>query len=260
MAGVRDSLDFSGKLEALDHYARVLILDHAYHAWMDDQSPRGGGQSDEEKVTKFLDAALLDWVDRNKTTSSRLAGRVDASDSLEWRSCSAYIHLILARWLTDRSQGPIVDIIRLRRRKLVLFKRRRRYCVKMEIYQDFTTDPCIADCYPARVAMRSTVEKANEAARKALREGFGGKSDARIWNEVYEDDGRARIRYQDVANSAKAVAWVEEELVDEPIIDASKEPIKEKDRRRMDGDEESEEDGEDGEEDEDDYYTDLDDI
>ena len=63
-----------------------------------------------------------------------------------------------------------------------------------------------------------------------------------------------------MTNSAKAVAWVEEELADEPIIDASKEPIKGKDRRRMEGDEESEEDGGDGEEDEEDDRTDLDDI
>ena len=132
----------------------------------------------------------------------------------------------------------------------------------MKIYEDFTTDPCIVDCYLACVAIRLTIKKANEAAQKALRDELGGKSNARIWHEVYEDDGRARIWaiYQDMANNAKAIAWVEEELVDEPIINASKEPIKDNDRRREDRDEESKEDGEDGEEDEDDYDMDLDDI
>jgi hypothetical protein len=91
----------------------------------------------------------------------------------------------------------------------------------LEIYEAFSTDPCIADCYPARVDVKSTIKKANTAARKYLRDEFGSKRDAQMWHEVYHDDGRVRIRavYQDFANDAKAIAWVEEELVDEPISD-----------------------------------------
>ena len=249
--GVQKTLDFSQKLEALDHYTRVLILDYAYHAWMNDHSSGGASQSDKEKITKYLDTVSLEWVaqDQERPQLSYIE-EFKLSNSWEWIQCSSYIHPILAQWLTDRSRGPMSDIIKLRRRKLVLFKQQRRYCVKMEIHEDFTTDPRIADCYPAHVATKSTIEKANQAAQNALMDELGGKPDARIWHEVYEDDGRVRIRavYKDSANNAKAIAWVEEELVDEPVIDAGNMAIRGNKRMREDEHEESEEDEEEEEE------------
>jgi hypothetical protein len=186
---------------------------------MYDQSPQGASQSDKIKVTESLDTVSLDWVDQDQERPP-----VDfwedfrASSSPAWSSCYSYIDPILTNWLTDHTPGPICDVIKLRQGKLVLFQQRQRYCVKMEIYENFTTDPCIADCYPARITARSTIEQANQAARESLGDELGQKEDARIWHEVYHDDGRVRIRavYQDEANNAKAIAWVEEELVDEP--------------------------------------------
>ena len=80
-------------------------------------------------------------------------------------------------------------------------------------------DPMIATCYPATVATELTLAKANKAARDSFEDEFGGREDAVIWNEIYQN-GMIRIRavYQDVANDAKAIAWVEEESDDEPDV------------------------------------------
>jgi hypothetical protein len=67
LEGVQDHLDFPGQLEAIDHYARVLILDFAYSSWMHDhQSPQGASQSHKIEVTTSLDTVSLDWVDQDQ--------------------------------------------------------------------------------------------------------------------------------------------------------------------------------------------------
>jgi len=237
IAEIRDMLDFPGKLEAIDHYSRVLILDYAYHHWMYDKSPQGAPDSVKIKVTESLDAISIDWVDQDQERPHvDLLEEIRMYPSSAWTLCHSYIDPILTQWLTDQSTGPICDVIKLRRKKLVLFKQRKRYCIKLEIYEDFTTDPCIADCYPARVVTKMTVDEANKAARKALRDELGGKNDARLWHEVYDGDGRVRIRavYKDLGNNAKAIAWVEEEVFDEPIKDEGDEHMEDSDGMNLD--------------------------
>lgn len=252
--GVSDMLDFPGKLEALDHYARVLVLHSTFYKWVNDRSPQAACQSDREKVVKSLDAVSIDWVDQDQERPHRdFIEEYRTYHSSEWETCYSYINPILTQWLTDRTKGPIGDIIKLRRKRLVLFRQRTQYNVKMEIHDWFTTDPCISDCYPSKVATKSTIEEANKAARGAFRHELGRKQDARRWDEVYEDDGRVRIRavFRDMANDAKAIVWVEEEVVDEPIYDPSDEEPEKRDEMFTSEDEEPEEDEED-EEDEDD--------
>jgi hypothetical protein len=172
-----------------------------------------------------LDAVSLDWVDQDQERPLvNFWAEFDASLSAAWTLCYSYINPILTNWLTDQTPGPICDVIKLRQGKLVLLQHL-RYRVMLEIYEGFTTDPCIADCYPAHIATKSTNKQANMSARKSLGDELGEKTDARMWHEVYHDDGRVRIRavYQDSANNAKAIAWVEEELVDEPTDDGQDE-------------------------------------
>ena len=122
--GVRDTLDFVGKLEALDHYARVLILDHAYYAWMYDRSPSGASQAAKEKVTESLDATAFHWMDEDEERPETAPYVEDhhVTKSPEWILCSSYIDPILAAWLTSLSRGPMRDITKLRRREPTLFK------------------------------------------------------------------------------------------------------------------------------------------
>jgi hypothetical protein len=211
---VDDRLDFLGKLEAIDHYSRALVLNFAFNSWLGE---KGTSQADKEKVIRALDSVSLDWVDQDQEPQINPMDNSEMVNSQAWQSCSSYINAIFDRWLTDHSSGPICDVTKLRRRTLAPpVEQVTRYCVKMEIYEDFTLDPCIADCYPAYITKKPTVELANTAARKALEDELGPREDAYMWNEAVGSDGMIRIRavYLDDANNAKAITWVERELVD----------------------------------------------
>jgi hypothetical protein len=111
-------------------------------------------------------------------------------------------------------------VIQLRRAGLVPHSSSKRFGVKVEICEDYTTHPRMGVCYPALVGERATIKQANTAAREYLRDELGPEQQARKWDEVYETGGRVRIRaiYRDDANDAKAIAWVEELSRDEEVL------------------------------------------
>ncbi|KAF5855168.1 hypothetical protein ETB97_009768 [Aspergillus alliaceus] len=97
----------------------------------------------------------------------------------------------------------------------------KQYQVKVEIHENYTVEPLVAECYPALVATKTTIKKVNQATREYLREEMGPKHLARKWDEVYETGGKIRIRaiYKDHSNNAKAIVWVEEILMDNEEVD-----------------------------------------
>ncbi|RHZ49400.1 uncharacterized protein CDV56_106152 [Aspergillus thermomutatus] len=103
-------------------------------------------------------------------------------------------------------------VIRLLHGKLETPSYKKVYKVKMEIYENFSTSPMMAACYPVEVATKATIEQANKEARRCIRDELGPKNESLKWDEVHDTSGMIRIRaiYQDEANDARAVAWVEE--------------------------------------------------
>jgi hypothetical protein len=213
VADLQDTLSFSQKLEAIDHYARVLVLEDAFYRWID---MPGVSPAEKKKLQDSLNEVSISWVDQDaerppvdplvEVRSYRQMG------SPEWRAYTEYIEPIFAEWLTNQSTGPMSTVILFLHGKLETPGYKRVYKVKMQIEEHFSVDPRMADCYPAEWDTKATIEQANREARRCIREELGPKKASLKWDEVYDTSGMIRIRaiYRDEANDARAVAWVEE--------------------------------------------------
>ncbi|KAJ9640280.1 hypothetical protein H2199_005819 [Coniosporium tulheliwenetii] len=192
-----DHLDFPAKLEALDHYSRALILDHAFQSWCNLRPPLTPKSEWKEEVVRTLDKVSLDWVDEDRDPPSATIGDHNRLlDSPAWSLCCSHINHSFDQWLTDSSSGPMREIINLSQGTLPQRSEERemrperveeqRFCYRamMHITEYFTIDPVVADCYPAHITTRGTAELVNTAAREALECEFGSKSEAYQWDEV----------------------------------------------------------------------------
>ena len=208
VAQLQDNLEFPQKLEAIDYYARALVLECAFYDWINDTSLQNGSQAQKEKIVQSLDQVSLDWVDEDRERPL-MDFQEDTRDmaSAEWQLCAAYIRPVLMKWLSERTVGPLSIVGKLHRGESVFCSPRKRFGVRLMIYEDYTTDPRVSVCYPALVGTYVTIQEANKAAQKYLQEEIGPKQDARKWDEVYETDGKIRIRaiYHDDANDARAI-------------------------------------------------------
>jgi hypothetical protein len=99
--GLEDSLDFTAKLEALDHYSRVLV------------NPFQPFPSNQLEVARRVDAADIAWIDQD-----REAPQSDSMEDLDLESpawSDYYHHLCTAvnAWSVADSVGPMREIIAL---------------------------------------------------------------------------------------------------------------------------------------------------
>ncbi|EAW20320.1 uncharacterized protein NFIA_099560 [Aspergillus fischeri NRRL 181] len=206
VAGVQDTLSFSHKPEAIDHYARILVLEDAIYRG--DLSP-----AQKEDLQTALDQVSISWIGQDAERPA-----VDPRQALlervshKWRTYTEYLLPISAEWLTGQSTGPMSTVILFLHGKLESPLYKRVYKVKMQIEEGFSVDPMMATCYPAEVETKATIEQANKEARRCIRDELGPKKASLKWDEVYDESGMIRIRaiYRDEANDARAVAWVEE--------------------------------------------------
>lgn len=225
VAGMKDELDFSQKLEAIDHYSRVMVLYVAFLRWMfRPASSKGGTREDKDAVCRWSFHYPTEWIHedrdrpRNKETE---ALEEESQKSLEWEACRSFMFPFLAEWLTDRTTGPMADVIRLDREELVLFEKKTKYAVKGLIWSCITTDP--ADPRGPLVAPYScdTIREANQAAKEWVTklgrefvqdENACARTAAVKYDEVYDSRGEIRIRaiYRDKEEHCKVVEWVEE--------------------------------------------------
>ncbi|KAI9784804.1 MAG: hypothetical protein M1839_001534 [Geoglossum umbratile] len=197
IAGMEDELDFKGKLEALDHYARASLAE----------------------VQGSLNSNRINWVDEDgeRPPEEGLEGAILSILSPAWLTCVSDVRDMVNEWLVMDSSGPIDSIIRLMQGCWVDKKERRKqykYLVKMQIHENFTRDPVTTGVDSC--GMKNTVGRANAAARMAVEDEFGSAEEAVKWDEVRQEDGRIKIRavFIDAANNAKVEAWVEKVEVD----------------------------------------------
>ncbi|PKX91200.1 uncharacterized protein P174DRAFT_395145 [Aspergillus novofumigatus IBT 16806] len=206
VAGLQDTTSFSQKLEAIDHYARVLVLEDAIYRG--DLSP-----AQKEDLQNSLNQVSISWIDQDaERPAVDLRQTLLDSVSHKWRTYTEYMRPIFAEWLTGQSTGPMSTVILFLHGKLETPSYNKVYKVKMQIEEYFSIDPMMAACYPDEVGTTATIEEANKEARRCIRDDFGPKKAALNWDEVYDERGMIRIRaiYRDETNDARAVAWVEE--------------------------------------------------
>jgi hypothetical protein len=208
-----DVLDFPGKLEALNHYARVLTLQDAFQSWLNLKPPAPSEWNVE--VIQGLDRRSMEWVDEDQERPQvNIWDEQRMVMSPAWQSCISHVRDFVQEWLVLGSRGPMHEILRLRqasRGEATAEKvTRLEYRVMMQIYENFTRSP-VSDVYPCLCATKKTVEEANGAARRALTDELGSKKDVWQWDEMLRADGTIKIRavFLDLANNAKATAWVE---------------------------------------------------
>ncbi|KAI9374449.1 hypothetical protein BJX61DRAFT_540795 [Aspergillus egyptiacus] len=217
LADLLDTLDFSQKVEAIDHYARVLVLETGFYEFLGKNRPHGATESEKDEVTNLLNAVPIFWIDRDAERPP-VDARHEAqqASSTAWRMCVSHVESTLTYWTTDQAAGPMSTVIRLSQAQLHPPPGGKAYNVKAEICERFTTNPMVADCYPTVVATKATIKEANREARAFIRDELGSRREPEMWDEVFDADGKMRVRaiFLDEANNARVIAWVEETTSD----------------------------------------------
>lgn len=237
-------LTFDEKLEALNHYARVLSLDSFFHLWKPSDYQPGTWFTPESsailtEVTADLNSQELIWVDedRERPPTSTCDNHLTATPA--WQECIAQLRNLINTWLVIDSRGPMHEILSLSNgimpsrgnpgrekpemgaRQLSCKGATYEYIVMFQIWEDYTAGQGgfshgfdrLATTGASSLGTYKSAETANEKAREAFKGELGSKFDARTWDEHLRDDGTVMIRavFIDFANNAKAVAWVEKQ-------------------------------------------------
>jgi hypothetical protein len=109
-AGLKDGLTMRKKLEAVVHYARVLILDYAYKSW-----GRSGPVPKQWTlaVEKTLNSADMDWSDNGAPRPADQEGDPADFRDPHWVNFVAYFDGLCRKWLWKGSNSPVGVILGL---------------------------------------------------------------------------------------------------------------------------------------------------
>ena len=238
-------LTFHGKLQALDHYARVLVLDRFIYSCKPSDYKEGylfkrASSAILEKVVVDLDSQNRSWVDKDQEPPSIRIPNEDAMIATPaWQECLSRLRNIAETWLSIDSQGPMHEVLSLvngvvpnrsytqrgesdlRHLQLSLEHTTYEYKVVYQLWEDYTEGlggynmgsggPLTAGALSW--GTYDSAQEANREARAALLNEFGRKSDAMFWNKHLREDGTVKIRavFVDSADNTKVIAWVEKQ-------------------------------------------------
>ena len=228
--GTVPCLDFRGNLEAMNHYARVLILETAVKIW----KPKDP-QSAERALSYVNDSHQhSNWVNEDaERPEVSVSDENDLLSAPAWQDFLAHLQSLVTTWLADDCKGPIREILALLEGHYVTRDREDvpsiitpqaqqvnyEYEAKLEIWEDFARGLggyCMGLGHPATTGAHScgtceTATAANQAARRAIENEFGEEENFLQWDEMVREDGTIKISAIciDDANNSKARAWVE---------------------------------------------------
>lgn len=106
--GIEDTLCTREKLEALVHYARVLILDHAYMSWLESVSDEW-----REALELAVNRSGRSWVDKGEPRPADLQGDPDDIGEPFWRAFIEHFDKLSKKWIVKDSRSPIGVILKL---------------------------------------------------------------------------------------------------------------------------------------------------
>ena len=108
--GLKDELTMREKLEALIHYARVFILDHAYMSWHHSDSV-----ADEWKtaIETTFNSKSWSWIDRGLSRPIDQQGDPPDFSEPHWQAFKIYFESLHNKWLVKGSNSPIGKILEL---------------------------------------------------------------------------------------------------------------------------------------------------
>lgn len=244
------NLDLDGKLEALDYFARVLILEVLIHTWTPSDmchriswppSCRLQTSAMKQQILTFLDHADATWMYEDGDRLGKVFQKDDRLLSGQaWRECIAHLQTLMDDWLTNDARGPMREILSLSRGVLPdrtyedevnLPKcwigaspkcREGRYEVMIETWANFTDAMAAHDggfgrvmtAGAHRIESDTDLAGANQAAREVIELEFGRKKDASLWMEHVREDGTVKVIAVFVykTHNSKVDTWVQKKL------------------------------------------------
>ncbi len=240
-------LNLDGKLEALDYFARVLVLEVLIHtgtpsdmchrvSWPPSCRPQNSAMK--QQILTFLDHTDASWVYQDRERPGKVFQKNDRLVSgPAWQECIAHLQTLMDDWLTVDARGPMREILSLSRGMLPnrtyedqenLSKcwirvspecMNERYAVMIEIWTNFTDRMGAHDggfgramtTGAYRIESRPDLAGANEAAREVIELEFGREKDASMWLEHVREDKTVKVMavFVDETHNLKVNTWVE---------------------------------------------------
>lgn len=255
IAGIRKSsarnVDLNNKLEALDDFARVLILEVLMHTWIPSDmghrvswppSGRTHPSAMKQQVLTFLEHAQAAGVYQDHEICPALQKDARELSGPAWQECIAHLQTLIDKWLTTDTLGPMREI--LSHSKGMLPDRTyedqpnlskssngaspectdERYEVMIEVWANFTDTRGDPDAGFGRATTTGaySIESdtdlvgANRAAREVIELEFGGQKEANMWMEHVREDGTVRIMalFVDERRNSKVNVWVQKRVAE----------------------------------------------
>ena len=241
------NLDLDGTLEALDYFARVLILEVLIHTWTpSDMGPRISWPPSYHLQTSAMKQHILTFLNRTVATQAgqgkeRLGTPFQKDDRIlsvpAWQECIAHLQTLIDDWLANHARGPMYEVLSLSKgvlpirtyedqmklpkswigasRKCV----EERYKVMIEVWSNYTDAMGAHDggfgrtmsAGAQRIESDTDLAGANQAAREVIELEFGREEDARMWMEHVREDGTAKVIAVFVhgTHNSKVATWVQ---------------------------------------------------
>jgi hypothetical protein len=245
--GLEDSLDFTAKLDALDHYSRVLVFHNTFIDWTTLRNPSQPLPSNQLEVARWVDAANIAWVDRDREAPQSDSVEDVDLESPAWSEYHHHLRTAVNAWLVADTEGPMREIIALRRGVLLPARPSSSatpsraigpFRIGYNAVQEWSRDPrVLSGLYPAtsekryqslldanlaavefahRTLLREVEEDHEEMLLDELDEIFpvgGDVPQAFQWDIAELPDGTVRVRalYVNRNENVKVTAWVERE-------------------------------------------------
>jgi hypothetical protein len=109
-ASLKDNLTMREKLEALVHYARVIIMDHAFQTWLLSDSV---SESWKKLVQAELNSKDWSWSDEGTARPVEQDGDPEDFSQPHWQAFKAHFDTFRTAWLVKGSKSPIGVILGL---------------------------------------------------------------------------------------------------------------------------------------------------
>jgi hypothetical protein len=109
---MKDMLTMREKLEAIVHYARVLILDYAFKSWGTSRS-NPVAQQWASAIEKALNPGNLGWLDTGAPRPADQEGDPSDFQDPHWVSFVAYFDGLCRKWLWKGSDSPVGVVLGL---------------------------------------------------------------------------------------------------------------------------------------------------
>lgn len=176
---IEDDMSLPAMVEALDHYARVVIAHETYQEWTKQPSERRNLPSWKNEVPLSLMEADLTWVGNDEDSPPLDPSRNIDLHSPAWADFHHALMTAANTWLVDTSAGPMHEVASLRNGKAPPSRlptslsvadapAKTFYRVWYNAVDEWSVDPrTLSGEYPAR--LKECYESSEEACKAAER-------------------------------------------------------------------------------------------